>query len=181
MTDHPRRPLLEAISFAARAHDGQLRKDGKTPYASHPFRVCLIVRHIFNIDDETTLQAAILHDTIEDTPTDFDDIEQRFGTDVAVLVATLSKDMRQPEHDREIAYCTALAAAPWQVKVSKLADLYDNLLDMRGLSPESRQRTLRRSRRYLAALNTADLPAQARHAHDIVRRLLDELDPPPIA
>ena len=45
------RPLLEAVSFAARAHQGQMRKDGKTPYASHVFRVCLILRHVFGIDD----------------------------------------------------------------------------------------------------------------------------------
>ena len=61
------RTLLEAVSFAARAHRHQLRKDGETPYVAHPFRVCLIVRHIFGIDDPAFLSAALLHDTIEDT------------------------------------------------------------------------------------------------------------------
>ena len=47
------RPLLEAIAFAARVHQGQLRKDGRTPYASHVFRVCLIVRQAGNLTRES--------------------------------------------------------------------------------------------------------------------------------
>ena len=43
------RQLLEAVSFAARAHHGQMRKDHATPYVSHSFRVCLIVRDLFKI------------------------------------------------------------------------------------------------------------------------------------
>src|SRR5262245_58512747 len=93
------RTLLEAVSFAARAHRHQVRKDGQTPYAAHPFRVCLIVRHVFGIDDPEYLTAALLHDTIEDTTTDFDDIQERFGPRVAGSVAALTKDMRLPEAD----------------------------------------------------------------------------------
>ena len=47
------RPLLEAISFAARAHRNQIRKDGQTPYAAHVFRVSLIVPWLFGIRDQT--------------------------------------------------------------------------------------------------------------------------------
>ena len=43
------RRLLDAVSFAARAHRHQLRKDGQTPYAAHGFRACLIVRHVFGV------------------------------------------------------------------------------------------------------------------------------------
>ena len=39
--------LFAAAAFAARVHRHQLRKDGETPYVSHPYRVCLIVRHVF--------------------------------------------------------------------------------------------------------------------------------------
>src|SRR6476660_6714705 len=91
------RSLLEAASFAARAHRHQLRKDGQTPYAAHPFRVCLIVRHVFGIDDPDTLTAALLHDTIEDTTTDFDDLEKQFGVKVAGWVAALTQDKRLPD------------------------------------------------------------------------------------
>src|SRR5438874_3852729 len=89
--------MLEAASFAARAHRHQLRKDGQTPYAAHPFRVCLIVRHVFGIDDPDFLAAALLHDTIEDTTTDFDDLAAEFGPRIAGYAAALSKDGRLPE------------------------------------------------------------------------------------
>src|SRR3954471_18437790 len=121
------RSFLEAASFAARAHRHQLRKDGLTPYAAHPFRVCLIVRHVFGIDDPEVLTAALLHDTIEDTTTDFDDLEERFGARVAGWVAHLSKDTRLPDEEREAAYMGTLAAAEPAVKVVKLADILDNL------------------------------------------------------
>jgi len=168
------RPLLEAASFAARAHRHQLRKDGLTPYAAHPFRVCLIVRHVFGIDDPDLLAAAVLHDTIEDTTTDFDDLEERFGARVAGWVAALSKDTRLPDSQRESAYMATLAAAEPAVKVAKLADVFDNLTDCRHLSARARQRTAERSRKYLAALET-NLPDIARRPMELVRQLLAEL------
>src|SRR5689334_5747383 len=87
-------PLLHAVSFAARAHRHQIRKDGQSPYVAHVFRVCLIVRHVFGIDDPRALMAAALHDAIEDTTTDFDDLEAAFGREVAGWAATLCKDKR---------------------------------------------------------------------------------------
>jgi guanosine-3',5'-bis(diphosphate) 3'-pyrophosphohydrolase len=146
------RPLLEAIAFAARAHRHHLRKDGQTPYVSHVFRVCLIVRHLFGVDDPDALTAAVLHDTIEDTTTDFDDIAEHFGRRVAEWVALLSKDKRRVDEEREQEYVDGLRRACWQVRVCKLADIYDNLTDMAHTRPEQRQRTLRRSRLYLDAL-----------------------------
>src|SRR5438067_177442 len=95
------RPFLEAISFAARAHHGQMRKDGLTPYASHAFRVCMVLRHVFNVADPRILTAAVLHDTIEDTTTDFDDIAEEFDAEIAQWVAALSKDKRLEEGPRE--------------------------------------------------------------------------------
>jgi guanosine-3',5'-bis(diphosphate) 3'-pyrophosphohydrolase len=173
------RQLLEAISFAARAHRGQMRKDRETPYASHPFRVCLIVRHVFGIDDTATLTAAVLHDTIEDTPADYDDLNERFGDQVAGWVGLLSKDMRMPEEEREKVYKAALAAAPWQVKVCKLADIYDNLCDTATLPPDKRRRSYDRSRGYLAVLDDPALPAAARQAYRLTTTLLQEIEGQP--
>src|SRR5437764_12419113 len=116
------RKLLEAASFAARAHHGQLRKDKVTPYASHAFRVCLVVRDLFGFDDPRMLMTALLHDTIEDTTTDFDDLAERYGAEVAAWVAILTKDKRLQEDERERAYLEQLKKAPWQVQVCKLAD-----------------------------------------------------------
>jgi guanosine-3',5'-bis(diphosphate) 3'-pyrophosphohydrolase len=173
------RRLLEAVSFAARAHRGQLRKDGETPYASHPFRVCLIVCHVFGIDDPEVLSAALFHDTIEDTPTDFDDLAERFGAKAAAWAAQLSKDKRLAEPQREEAYQAVLATAPWQVKLCKLADVYDNLLDSRKLSPEHRRRTCHRSRSYLRVLDDPTAPDKLRQAFDLVQRLLAEVEAAP--
>jgi guanosine-3',5'-bis(diphosphate) 3'-pyrophosphohydrolase len=166
--------LFEAVSFAARAHRHQLRKDGQTPYAAHTFRVCLVLWQVFGIDDPRVLTAALLHDTVEDTPTDFDDLAERFGAEVAGWVAALTKDMRLEETRREEEYRRVLAAAPWQVVVCKLADVYDNLTDSRHLPPDKRARSIRRSEEYLAALKP-NLPAEARGAFAAVERRLEQV------
>lgn len=150
----PVESLLKAVSFAARAHQHQWRKDGLTPYAAHPMRVSMIVRHVFGVEDERILTAALLHDTIEDTTTDYEDIAEAFGPEVAGWVATLTKDMRLPEQEREAAYLRVLAAADWPVVVCKLADIFDNLTDSSALPAAKQQRTLTRSREYLDTLQT---------------------------
>jgi guanosine-3',5'-bis(diphosphate) 3'-pyrophosphohydrolase len=178
MAETPRQtiePLLEAVAFAARAHEGQLRKDGKTPYASHPFRVCLVVRDVFGIDDRKALTAAALHDTIEDTATDFDDLEEHFGREVADWVARLSKDTRLPEPERERAYVENLAGSPWQVKVCKLADIFDNLMDSTHSRPEQRARVFQNAHRYLDGLKP-NLPDPARRPWQIVSELLARME-----
>lgn len=127
----PLPPLWQkAASFAARAHAGQIRKDGKTPYVAHVFRVALTVRDTFACDDPIALCTALLHDTIEDTATDYDDIESRFGDPVAVCVAAMTKNMLLREPEREADYDARLAAAPWQARMVKLADVYDNACDL---------------------------------------------------
>ena len=139
----PNEIVFEAAAFAARAHRHQMRKDKETPYFSHPVRVCLVVRHVFGFDDPRMLAAALLHDTIEDTTTDCDDIIEQFGPEVAKWVAALSKDSRLPYDEREAAYGKQLAAADWQAKVIKLADQYDNLgdcaLSRRARPPQDRE------------------------------------------
>jgi (p)ppGpp synthase/HD superfamily hydrolase len=163
--------VFAAAAFAARAHRHQLRKDRETPYVSHAFRVCLVIRHVFGFDDSRMLAAALLHDTIEDTATDCDDLIEAFGPDVARWVAALTKDMRLPGDEREAAYEKALASAEWPVKACKLADIYDNLVDSQHLTAEGRRKTAARSLRYLNAVRT-NLPEQL---HDAVRLTEEKL------
>jgi guanosine-3',5'-bis(diphosphate) 3'-pyrophosphohydrolase len=118
-----------AASFAAAAHRGQERKDGVTPYIAHPFRVAMTVRQVFGIDDPIALAIALLHDVIEDTTTDYDDLAEQFGADVADGVATLTKDKRLPDPQREPAFYARIAAGSWRVRLVKLADGYDNVCD----------------------------------------------------
>ncbi|MBA4188325.1 MAG: hypothetical protein C0467_09995 [Planctomycetaceae bacterium] len=171
----PNAIIFEAAAFASRAHKNQIRKDNQTPYVSHVFRVCLVVRHIFGFDDPRMLAAAMLHDTIEDTPTDFDDILEHFGPDVARWVAALTKDMRLENDIREAEYAKGLAAADWQVKVLKLADVYDNAGDCRSFPPSGRRKTLTKSRFYLDAVR-AGIPAEAQHVVKLLEARLAELE-----
>jgi (p)ppGpp synthase/HD superfamily hydrolase len=167
--------VFDAIAFAARAHQNQFRKDNKTPYVSHVMRVCLVVRHLFGFDDPQMLCTALLHDTIEDTTTDRDEIEEHFGPTVGKWVAALTKNSMLLHDEREAEYCARLAAADWQVMVCKLADIYDNLGDCRHFSINGRRKTAAKSRKYLDALRPT-LPEHARPALKLVEARLDELE-----
>ncbi len=136
MTTPPGDLLRRAVSFAARAHRHQIRKDGRTPYVAHAFRVAMSLRTLFGCDDETVLTAAVLHDTIEDTTTDYDDLQKHFGGEVADLVAALTKNMALPETRREPEYDRQLAAADWRARLIKLGDALDNLCDSGEVPPD---------------------------------------------
>ena len=164
--------LNRAYVYAMRAHGEQKRASGD-PYISHPLEVAAILAGL-KLDD-ATIAAALLHDTIEDTNTDFDDIETHFGPQIAGWVRALTKDKREQEPIRENKYIEELAVSPWQVKACKLADVHDNLLDSEGFPPDRRAKTFRRSRQYLSVLD--DSYEKVHRAYAIVQRLVQELDP----
>ena len=137
---NPVQSMLRAASFAARKHQGQTRADNVTPYFSHVARVTLILAHVFGCYDEEVLTAALLHDTIEDTATDYDEVAELFGERVADYVVTLTKNVMLPKQEREEEYAARLAAGPEEVMIAKMADLYDNLSD-RVHSPKLRKTT----------------------------------------
>ncbi len=170
--------ILEAISFAARRHRDQVRKDRKTPYAAHPMRVLFILRDLFGIDDREVLAAAALHDTIEDTATDRDDITERFGKTVAGYVADLTKDKRLPEEERERRYREQLNEASVPVKLCKLADTLDNLIDAAGLSAGARRKAAGKAAQLLASFEP-DLQKDYPHVLELVRSRLGELETSP--
>lgn len=165
-------PVLGAIAFAATAHHGQYRNDGRTPYVSHVFRVATIVRNAFGIADPALLQAAVLHDTIEDTTTDADDLIERFGPEVAGWVARLSKDRRLPEDERERQFRDAFGSGPWQVQVVKLGDLCDNMLDSASLSDAKWDKSVAKWRGYLDAIKER-LQPEACGAFEVTETLFD--------
>ena len=100
----------------------------------------------------------LLHDTIEDTTTDCDDIIEKFGPEVAKWVAAVTKETRLPHDEREAAYAKGLAAADWQAKVVKLADLYDNIGDSAHLSRGRNGRAARSRGFYLEAVRNGFQP-----------------------
>lgn len=140
----------QAVGLAARRHRGQMRRDGITPYVAHVYRVAMNVRHVFGCDDPIALAAALLHDTIEDTTSDFDEVAWVAGVEVAEVVAAMTKNMLLPEAEREADYDLRLAQADWRARLIKLADVLDNLLDSDALGPAAHQRMLDRCHRAIA-------------------------------
>lgn len=127
---HSLPPLAQqALDFALQAHGGidQRRKYDKSEYIVHPISVMQRIRNIEHSAE--MLAAALLHDTVEDTPTTLNDIRSEFGDDVANLVFYLT-DKSKPEDGnrakRKEIDRAHIALAPPQAKSIKLADMIDN-------------------------------------------------------
>ena len=89
--NHPRSDtglVLRAYRVAHRAHEGQTRKSGD-PYITHPVAVATILAEIGMTP--TTLAAALLHDTVEDTDYSLDQLREDFGSEIAVMVDGVTK------------------------------------------------------------------------------------------
>ena len=84
--------LTLAIEFAAKAHDGMVRKKDKTPYILHPLEAATIVGTMTS--DQDIISAAVLHDVVEDTEITIDEIEDLFGNRVRKLVESETEDKR---------------------------------------------------------------------------------------
>lgn len=173
-TKAPATPAWQrAASFAARAHEHQVRKDGRTPYFAHPARVALTISTVFGCGDDTVLAAAFLHDTIEDTKTDYDEIKDEFGPEVAGIVAALTKNMAMEERAREADYERRLAAADWRARLIKLADQYDNFSDALTTRGHDLAKTRKKCEAAIRlALPDADTHAETRAALAALKTLL---------
>jgi guanosine-3',5'-bis(diphosphate) 3'-pyrophosphohydrolase len=156
-----------ADAFAERKHRRQFRRDGRTPYVEHPRAVMRIVRDEFGVSDPEVLAAALLHDTIEDTTTDYDELREEFGSRVAATVAILTKDKRLPEKRREDEYFAGLARAPRGARLCKIADTLHNLRDT---DRAHRPKALGKARRLQAIFRRS--PGLAR-ALDLLRREME--------
>jgi (p)ppGpp synthase/HD superfamily hydrolase len=120
--------ITQARSFAKRKHLGQLRKNGKTTTFSH---LKDVVRNLkkMKVTDKEMICAAWLHDTIEDTDTDYDSIKDRFGKNIAEIVVSVTKDNRLPKKQREIKYVKDLKDSSAKAKLIKIADILANVND----------------------------------------------------
>jgi GTP pyrophosphokinase len=137
---HPKADLAllqRAYDVAEAAHAGQTRKSGD-PYITHPLAVATVLAGLGM--DTTTLVAALLHDTVEDTGATLDSITADFGSEVAYLVDGVTKidkvkfgDAAQAETIRKMI--VAMARDP-RVLVIKLADRLHNMRTLRFLPPE---------------------------------------------
>jgi len=120
--------IVQARRFAKKKHTGQLRKNGKTETFSHLEDVVKNLKKM-KVKDEDIICAGWLHDTIEDTDTDYDMIKDRFGKRVADIVVSVTKDNRLPKKDREAKYARDLRSSSVRAKVVKIADILANVND----------------------------------------------------
>ena len=171
--NNPLQAILRAASFAARKHHGQMRADNLTPYFSHVARVTLVLVHLFGVDDEDTITAALLHDTLEDTATDYDEIAHIFGEQVANYVVLLTKNPLLPKKAREDDYQSRLSRAPEPVMIAKMADLYDNLSDR--INSFKLRKTAATAERLLEVFAPRLKTQTGRMAHEKLAALLEEI------
>lgn len=148
ITNFNEKKFKEGFYFAAKAHDGQFRKENK-PYIIHPVETVKIL--ISMHADEDTLIAAFMHDVPEDTTCTIDEIESKFGKKVAFLVNGVTKlakvhyrnDMagRQVESLKKLFLYTAEDP---RIILIKLADRLHNMRTLQYIEkPEKRERIAR--------------------------------------
>jgi len=149
--DSPSPITLKALDLSLTAHDGQTRKSGE-PYVVHPILVAAITAKISN--DETMVQAALLHDVVEDTTFTIEELEDEFGDDVAHMVGGLTKivEIRDEELissdsserliNSALTFRKMLIASIKDVRVLviKLCDRLHNMLTLDALKAEKQKR-----------------------------------------
>ena len=177
--------LSRAVAFAARAHDGQVRKGGTLPYIVHPMEVAAIAATLTG--DCEVLAAAVLHDVAEDCGVTIEALRQRFGPRVAALVQSVSEEKY------------ADAAGTWQLRKRCAVDrlrtagretlilaLSDKLSNLRSLDRDLRAEGAAVWRRfnqtdpamhkwYYTAMGEALAPLEQTDAHREYVALLDRV------
>jgi guanosine-3',5'-bis(diphosphate) 3'-pyrophosphohydrolase len=127
--------LLAAATYAARQHSAQRRKGTRAdPYINHPLQVAELIAQVGGHTELQTLMAAILHDTVEDTDAELEDIEREFGAEIAALVAEVTDDKSLPKSERKRLQVEHAPHLTPRAKVIKLADKLCNVTDI-GADP----------------------------------------------
>ena len=135
--------IRAAYEFAAAAHQGQLRKDG-SPFVTHPLAVAQIVAEELHLDSES-IEAALLHDTIEDTSATHEDIAKQFSPTVADLVEGVSKLTRvhytskAQEQMENLRKMLLAMSKDIRVILIKIADRLHNMRTMEYQTPEKQK------------------------------------------
>jgi GTP pyrophosphokinase len=153
---HPKADLgvvEKAYHTAARAHAGQKRRSGD-PYITHPLAVTTILAELGMTPP--TLAAALLHDTVEDTDYDLDELRRDFGPEIAMLVDGVTKldkvKYGQAAQAETVRKMVVAMARDIRVLVIKLADRLHNARTWRYVSKESARRKARETLEIYAPL-----------------------------
>lgn len=149
MTNNPDlNQLFRALSFAAAKHTSQRRKDAEaSPYINHPIAVAALLAVEGAVTDEAILVAALLHDTVEDTETSFEELETEFGLEVRRLVAEMTDDKALPKERRKQLQVENAPHKSIRAKQIKIADKICNLRDIVAQPPANWP--LQRKQQYL--------------------------------
>ena len=138
---------LKALSVAEKAHKGQFRKDGVTPYIEHPMKVASFL-YTVGIRDDDILCVALLHDVLEDTSvTTAELVENGFPISVIEAVSLLSKK-RDYKNDE---YYGAIITNPYATIV-KLADRAHNLETLYNFTQDKKEKYLNETADYIFPL-----------------------------
>ncbi|MGA8486590.1 MAG: bifunctional (p)ppGpp synthetase/guanosine-3',5'-bis(diphosphate) 3'-pyrophosphohydrolase [Gaiella sp.] len=141
--------IRRAFAYAERQHRGQLRRSGED-FIHHPYGVARICAELHL--DEQTIAAALLHDVVEDTETEVDELRSEFGTEIAQLVEGVTKLTRTQFKSREQAeaenYRKMIVAMAHDVRVI-LIKLADRLHNMRTSEYWGKQTQIRKAKETL--------------------------------
>jgi len=119
---------MQAADFAARRHAGQRRKGAAAePYVNHLIEVAALLAEATGGDDAELVAAALLHDTLEDTATEYEELAARFGPQIAALVAEVTDDKSLPKAERKRRQIEHAPAASPRAKLLKIADKTSNV------------------------------------------------------
>src|SRR5262249_51168570 len=168
--------LRNSYRVAAYLHGNQMRKSG-APYITHPLAVATILAEMGM--DATTLVAALLHDTVEDTDYTLAECRADFGPEVALLVDGVTKLDgkrlgREVAESRTFAKMVLAAGADLRVLLIKLVDRLHNLRSLGAQSPPAQARIARQSMELLAPFaDRLGLYRLKREMEDLAFRYLD--------
>ena len=135
--------IRAAFEYADRCHEGQKRKSGE-PYIIHPLAVAQIVAEELKLDSES-IEAALLHDVIEDTPATHEDVARLFSPTIANLVEGVSKLTRiqyatkEDEQMENLRKMLMAMSKDIRVILIKVSDRLHNMRTMEYQSPEKQK------------------------------------------
>jgi len=128
--------FVRAVHFAADKHRDQRRKDTKaSPYINHPIALAQVLSEEAGITDINVLCAAILHDTIEDTHTTVNELQEHFGHSITDIVLEVTDDKSFPKEQRKKLQIEHASHKSPEARLVKLADKICNLRDLLASPP----------------------------------------------
>ena len=128
--------VLKALDFAAQKHRDQRRKDKEaSPYINHPIELANVLWHEGGVNDPVVIAAALLHDTVEDTETSWQELRGEFGDEIADIVLEVTDVKWLKKIVRKRLQVARARHSSERARLVKLADKICNLRDVAACPP----------------------------------------------